>query len=641
MTVTSTTGHPGSLTAGDAPHTDRPRSSSSALAGAPWATVDAASVGMWAQLRRIGAILRHVTAFLVRSRLLRASRATPHQVLQREGQWIRESATALGGTFVKLAQQASIRRDVLPEAYCDALDGLQDAVDPMPFATVQQILERQWGRPLATVLRTIDPEPVGSASVGCVYRAELSDGTEIAVKVRRPGIAASFALDLSVMERMLRLMQLLAVPTLGLSVSMIDELKQVLQEELDLRSELRYQDLFRRAFRHWKQVRITSPRSYYELSGSEVMVSEYVRGVSLKEMLVRLRTEGEPYRQYLTSLGIDPRNIARRLVRGLHFQVHECPFFHADPHPGNIVVQPGGQLVFLDFGACGVMPERDRHLLMEMNQRFFEGDVVGMVQCVTGIMEPLPRIDTNALTAALEREWWRGYYGIISRHAEWHERTSFRLWTVLMVTLRQFDIPLPSRMLKLVRATLLYDTVAAQLDADINVFREFLKFTKAAAKRRRRAIRTAAFRQLALGPDDAVVDRTYQMGRVARRVLYRAEKFLNEPDIRLDASIDFVVGVVREFWTLAVTMFATASSLWLVSYSWRRYLYLYDRDSYRAGERLIDLPGRLVREMAEGEPHAFVAALALAVGTWWMLTNLLGIAERLRRLFRQQNVTQE
>lgn len=598
-------------------------------------------VSLWAQIQRVLHIVYHALRFVGRSQFARLARVGHTERLAREGQWLRESAIALGGTFVKLAQQASIRRDVLPEAYCSAFDDLQDTVPPIAFDDVVRLVEAQLRRPLASVFRVIDRAPIGSASVGCVYRAELNDGTEVAVKVRRPGIAAMFALDLAVMERLVRAMQHVGGPTLGLSVGMVEELRHVLEEELDFRSEARYQELFRRAFRHWKKVRITAPRPFYSLSGSEVFVSHFVRGISLKEMLLRLRAEGETYRAHLASLDIDPGNIARRLVRGLHFQVHECPFFHADPHPGNIIVQPGGQLVFLDFGACGVMPARDRRLLVEMNRCFFDGDVVGMVQCVTSIMEPLPHVNTDALTSALEREWWRGYYGIISRHSDWHERTSFRLWTVLMVTLRRFEIPLPSRMLKMVRATLLYDTVAAQLDGDINVFHEFLKFTKAAAKRRRNALRAAAIRQVMLGPDDAVVDRVHQFGRVAGRLMFRAEKFLNEPDIRLDASLNLFVGLVEQLWSLGVTVFATLSSLWLVSYSWRRFLFLYHPESSNSSDRLMDLPASLIDKMRGGEWSAFLVMLGLVVGAWWMSISVLGIAQRLRHLLRQRRSVKE
>jgi len=366
-------------------------------------------------------------------------------------------------------------------------------------------------------------------------------------------------------------------------------------------------------------------------------VTEYVQGLRLRDLLANLQAHGDSYDRFLKRLGIHHRAIGRRLVRGQHFQVHECPFFHADPHPGNIVVQPGGKIIFLDFGACGVLSERDRNLVLEMNRRFAVGDVVGMVQCVTGIMEPLPRIDTEAFTAQLEKEWWQGYYGIIDKHALWHERTSFRLWTALLTTLRKSDIELPTRMLKLVRATLLYDTVAAQLDDKINVFREFDKYAHASVKRQKRRMLKDFIRQGFRGPDDWAFQRYNQVEKIGGRVLFVAEKLLNEPNLRLDASFNILVGIVTEAGSVVRTLVAMGIAFGLLVYSYTRYLRVYEPLNYLSGGDLSTLPLQVFESMLNGSLSGFVMTAAVSMGLFLGALNLLAVYQRLKRLFGQHD----
>lgn len=590
-----------------------------------------------AQLRRAFTITRLFIWFVVRTRIARWFAKTPEAASRREAIWLRQVTERLGGTFVKLAQQASIRRDVLPEAYCDELAQLQDRVPAIDTAEVHRIIEAQLGKPVSAVFASIDPEPIGSASIGCVYQGVLLDGQKVAIKIRRPGIEHAFALDLAIMDRAVEFLALVGLSSMGLSKAMVDELRHVLAEELNFATEIRYQTLFRRNFRRWKKIRITAPRVFHDCSGGNVIVTELVPGIRLRDLLANLIAHGQAYARFLERMGIDHRDIGRRLVRGQHYQIHECPFFHADPHPGNIVVQPGGQIVFLDFGACGVLSERDRNLVLEMNRRFTAGDVVGMVQCVTSIMEPLPRIDTDAFTAALEKEWWQGYYGIIDKNAAWHERTSFRLWTALLTTLRKSDIELPSRMLKLVRATLLYDTVAAQLDDKINVFKEFDKYAHAAVKRQRRRLREDLIRQGIAGADDWVWQRYHQIEKIAGRVLFVAEKVLNEPNLRLDASFNIFVGIVAEAGAVFRTMLGIGVAFALLVYSYTRYLRVYEPHTYMARGDLGMLPLKVFEEMLNGSTSGFVMAAAVSVGLFLGALNLLAVYQRLKRLFGQHD----
>jgi ubiquinone biosynthesis protein len=270
----------------------------------------------------------------------------------------------LGGTLIKLGQQASLRKDLLPEEYCDQLRGLLDDTPAFPVSEAYRAIEAQSGKPWQETFAVFISKPVGSASIACVYRAFLHNGDEVAVKVRRPRIREAFETDLAVIDVLAQFLEFLMIFPAGLTESFRSELRTMLIEELDFHSEVRYQELFRRYLRRRKKLNVTAPKIYYELSGPDVIVSELVKGISIKEMIGKLDAPGgTEYLAHLHSLGIDPRRVAKRLIRAQYYQFHECPFFHGDPHPANIVVQPGGRIVMIDFGACGVFSARDRNLM--------------------------------------------------------------------------------------------------------------------------------------------------------------------------------------------------------------------------------------------------------------------------------------
>jgi len=470
---------------------------------------------------------------------------TPAEVRRRAARRLRQYIEDLGGTVVKIGQQASLRRDIFSDQTCSELEKLQDDIPAFPVSHAYLAIERQTGKPWQETFPVLNPVPVGSASMACVYRAFLHNGDEVAVKVRRPGIRKAFETDLASMEVVTKAAEFLTLIRAGLSDSFKSEVRAMLEEELDFPSEARYQELFRRYNRRKKKLNVTAPKVYHELSGREVIVTEFVKGIWVKDIMARVQADDQEYLAYLHGLGIDPQRVAKRLIRSQHYQFHECPFFHGDPHPGNIVVQPDGKIVFVDFGACGVFSQRDRNLMLELNYRYTRGDVAGMVQCVVAIMEPLPRVDIDKFTKELEREWWRGYYGIISKHAAWEERTSFRLWIALMRALQKFRMPVPLQMLKMIRATLLYDTVAAQLYSKINVFKEFEKYEHARAQRTKKQMVDAAVRQALLGPDDLTVLTLQRVCDVGNALLFRLQKFLAEPELRVEAVVNKVYEFIR------------------------------------------------------------------------------------------------
>jgi predicted unusual protein kinase regulating ubiquinone biosynthesis (AarF/ABC1/UbiB family) len=465
---------------------------------------------------------------------------------------LRRYIERMGGTLIKLGQQASLRSDLLSEEYCDELAALLDRNRPFAVRHAYRAIEEQTGRPWRDSFALFDENPVGSASIACVYRAFLHSGEEVAVKVRRPGIYRAFANDLAALSVVSKFLEFFMFVAPGLLDSFVSELRTMLLDELDFRSEVRHQELFRRYLGRRKKLSVTAPKIYYRLSGPKVIVSEFVSGFWMDDIVARLVAGDRVYLAMLRRHGIDPHDVARRLIRSQYYQFHECPFFHGDPHPGNILVRDGGEIVMVDFGACGVFSARDRNLMLRMNYHYTRGDVTGMVHCVLNLMEPLPHIDVDAFSKYLQDQWWKGYYGIKSRHADWSERTSFRLWVALLRGFRQFCIPMPLHMIRMVRATLLYDTVAAQLYPKINVFTEFEKYYDGFARRVRVNMQESVIRQLLIGPDDQAYVKARRIMDVGDALLFRAEKFLAEPEIGFEAAlrkvyqlIDAVVKILK------------------------------------------------------------------------------------------------
>jgi ubiquinone biosynthesis protein len=491
------------------------------------------------------------------------------RIAHRRAVRLRRILQGLGGTFIKIGQQLAIRADVLPPLYCRELENLLDNAEPIPEAYVRQVLERRG--PLGqTFVTPFNFSPLGSASIACVYRAHLKEtGEEVAIKVRRPDIVRHFKADLAAFDWVFRTAEFLTFLRPRVSGTFRSELREMLLEELDFRIEIRYQELFRRYYKKRKKLHTTAPRIHFALSGEDVIVSEYVNGLWMKDLIVGVESGSEAYLAALAAVDVDPKKIAKQLIRASHYGFFECPFFHGDPHPGNIAIQPGNRIVLVDFGACGVFAERERLQLALMHYYQAREDVGGMVQCVIGLMEPLPPIDVDALRKALEDAWWKGFYGIKSHHAEWWERTSFRLWSALLSEVREFRIPMPLNVLRMIRATLLYDSVAARIYSKIDVFKEYRKYYQDYAERVKRRIQRSIIHQFFCGIDPANYVRLNRLWDVGNVLLQRTQLLLRQPLPQFAALVDkgfdlFTIGLKWLLLSSAVTMTAVGAGIAII-----------------------------------------------------------------------------
>ena len=404
----------------------------------------------------------------------------------------------VGGTGVKLGQQLSMRMDLLPWQTCRELEGLLEDVDPIPFDVARACIEDALGGPLDQHFARVDPTPIGSASVACVYLAELKDGRRVAVKVRRPGIERLFAADLRILGSIFGLVEYLTIVDEGFFEGPLAELTVMLEEELDFVREARYQYLFRKQLKRDKIRFMTSPKVVHSLSNERVMVSEYIEGLMLAEVLLAAETEDPDALARLRALDINPKLLAKRLMYASFWGPFEALFFHADPHPANIIVQPGSKLVFLDFGACGV-PSRNTAIYHRQALEALMNDDLGqVVEAFLHTLEPLPPIDVDRLAIELEARSSTFLMATHDKHAQWWERTSAGFWILLFKVVRSYKVTVHADTVRLIRSSLLYDTLAARLWPRAGM-QLYSYYSKRAQKRHDRMVRK---RWLDAGPEE-------------------------------------------------------------------------------------------------------------------------------------------
>lgn len=263
---------------------------------------------------------------------------------------LRETLTRLGPAYIKVGQALSTRPDLLPAVYLEELTKLQDQLPPFPNEVAFQFIEEELGAPPAELFAELSDHPIAAASLGQVYRGKLHSGEEVAVKVQRPGLAESITLDIYILRGVAYWAKRLIKDMRSDLVAILDEFASRLFEEMDYTQEGRNAERFARLYGHLTDVYI--PKIYWNYTRRRVLTMEWVTGVKLNQP------------QQIQALGIDPRYMVYVGVQCSLRQLLEHGFFHADPHPGNLLAMPSGKLAYLDFGMMSEIAPEQRYGLL-------------------------------------------------------------------------------------------------------------------------------------------------------------------------------------------------------------------------------------------------------------------------------------
>ena len=327
-----------------------------------------------------------------------------------------EKATSLledlGPTFVKMGQIAANRSDVIPPAYADAFKRLRADVPPMPFSTVLVTIEESLGHPWRETFSCIEEKPLGSASIAQVHRARIAPhavgdaetgigaaasplpadapkaGSYVAIKVRRPHVVEQMTQDLALIRQAVALVGLTRA-TEGIKLSLDDlvtELERTTRQELDFCVEQHNLVRFRQFLDD--QPGVESPRPYPHLSSDDVLVMDFVEGPMINDVPA------------LRAMGLDPAKLGQRLAESFVTQIVDNGFFHADPHPGNILVR-GDDIVWIDLGMVGQLSALERALIGRMFRAVAENDPYALMEALLGAVRSEGPVNHGRLLSQL------------------------------------------------------------------------------------------------------------------------------------------------------------------------------------------------------------------------------------------------
>ncbi|MEO5680523.1 MAG: AarF/UbiB family protein [Acidimicrobiales bacterium] len=289
----------------------------------------------------------------------------------------------LGPTYIKLGQLLSTRADLIPPAYATALSRLQDSVAPFGFDEIERIVTSELGFRISKGFASFDPEPLASASLGQVHRARMRDGREVVVKVQRPGIREIIAADMEAMASLAEFADshLEAGRRYGFA-DLLAQFRRSLSGELDYRREAANLTALGRILHPYDRLLVPEPVGDY--TTSTVLTMEFIAGRKITDLGPLARLE------------LDGAILAEQLFQAYLDQILVAGFFHADPHPGNVLLTPDGRLALVDVGMVARVPKATRHLLVKMLLALSDGNGKGVADAAVAMGRPLDWFDAVA-----------------------------------------------------------------------------------------------------------------------------------------------------------------------------------------------------------------------------------------------------
>ena len=378
--------------------------------------------------------------------LFRKPTGKPHRA-----QRLRRALEELGPVFVKFGQMLSTRPDLIPDDIAIELTRLQDDVPPFTGELARQLIEQAYGESLEQHFSMFDDEPMASASVAQVHRAQLHDGTHVVVKVLRPEVEKQIDRDLKLMYTLARFAHKYWSEGERLRpVEVVDEYNKTIHDELDLMREASNASKLRSNFENSAIIYV--PEIYWQHTRRDVMVIEEVTGIPIRDV------------EAIRKAGIDMRQLAHNGVEIFFTQAFRDGFFHADMHPGNIFVGPDGQYRAVDFGIMGTLSDRDKRYLAENFLAFFNRDYRGVAEAHLRAGWVPPDTDANEFEGAIRAVCEPIFAKPIS------EISFARLIVRLFQTARRFNMPIQPQLVLLQKTLFNIEGLGRQLYPDLDLW---------------------------------------------------------------------------------------------------------------------------------------------------------------------------
>lgn len=365
---------------------------------------------------------------------------------------IRYALEDLGPTFVKFGQIMSLRPDLLPPQLIEELSKLQDEVAPVEFSQIKETLENNTMRPLHETFSIFDVEPLAAASISQVHRGVLQkEGDIVSVKVQRPGIRSKMKTDLDILAAIagrlherVKDMETYDLPNL------VRVTRRNLLREIDFKREARNMKIAISLSGGDSDIYI--PRVYEEYCTERLLVMEYVQGTKLKDLKTEVLS--------------DPEALAKKGLKAAIKQILEDGFFHADPHPGNLLITENENICLMDWGMTGRLSERDRYELIDLIKALVDKDSEAMVHALLRISTGKEEVDQRSLEREL-LEVIDSYYAVPIK-----EMNIGKLLMAITELLRTYRLRLPPDLVIMIKALVTAEGTARLIYPDLDVFTE-------------------------------------------------------------------------------------------------------------------------------------------------------------------------
>ena len=428
---------------------------------------------------------------------------------EKQAVWLKDNLINLGPTFIKIGQSLGTRADLLPLPFVKALGELQDNVPKFSNEIAFARIEKELGRKINEVYEEFDVEPIAAASLGQVYRAKLFTGEEVAVKVQRPNLNSIIKGDIEIMRKIAKFAE--RFPSLNENADwagMLREFDETVHEEMNYSAEGHNAERFAESFKEWTNVHV--PKIYWNATTEKVLTMEFIHGTKVTSL------------DELKARSVSPEKVNRLLIRTYLKQLLEDGFFHADPHPGNLLVMPDGRLAFFDFGMVGRITPQLQAKMIDAFLHVVAKDAAGIAQDLIDLDFLKPGADETKIKEVVIK-MFALHLDLKLKDVKFKELT-YDLADVM------YDYPfrLPSNFTYIMRALMTLEGIGIITDPEFNFFETAKPYAKEFMfKREGKDLRKMLTDKL-LGRDteDGKIDwdRSWKLAKMAAKTVWNSRK---------------------------------------------------------------------------------------------------------------------